>query len=64
LSSGANRAKVGIGPGGQYLYLLGYSDSAARVFSIDSSTGALTETAVSPTPLVGGTSGITALFLQ
>jgi 6-phosphogluconolactonase (cycloisomerase 2 family) len=64
LSGGSNRAKVAKGPAGQYLYLLGYSDSAARVFSIDSSTGALTEADVSPTPLVGGTSGITALFLQ
>ena len=64
LSSGANRALVGIGSAGQYLYLQGYNDGATRVFSINSTTGALTETAASPTSLVGGTRGITALSLQ
>jgi 6-phosphogluconolactonase (cycloisomerase 2 family)/chitodextrinase len=60
---GASRALAGIGSAGQYLYLFGNSDAAARVFAINSSTGALTETAASPTALVGGTSGVTAQSL-
>jgi 6-phosphogluconolactonase (cycloisomerase 2 family) len=62
--NGASRGLVGIGSAGQYLYLQGYSDAATRVFSIDSSTGALTETVESPTSLAVGTSGTTALALQ
>jgi 6-phosphogluconolactonase (cycloisomerase 2 family) len=64
LNGGGSRSLVGIGSGGQYLYLQGYNDAATRVFSINSSTGALTETVASPTPLAGGTGGTTALSLQ
>jgi 6-phosphogluconolactonase (cycloisomerase 2 family) len=64
LNGGANRALVGIGSAGQYLYLQGYSEAATRVFSISPSTGTLTETAASPTSLAAGSGGTTALSLQ
>jgi 6-phosphogluconolactonase (cycloisomerase 2 family) len=64
LNGGGYRALVGVGSNGQYLYLQGYTDSAARIFSINSSSGALTETGASPSALASGTSGTTAIALQ
>ena len=60
----AYRSLVGVGSGGQYLYLQGYTEPSARVFLINGSTGALTESPASPAPLAAGTSGVTQLFLQ
>jgi 6-phosphogluconolactonase (cycloisomerase 2 family) len=64
LNGGGYRALVGVGSSGQYLYLQGFNDSAARVYSINASTGVLTETSASPAALASGTSGTTAIALQ
>jgi 6-phosphogluconolactonase (cycloisomerase 2 family)/chitodextrinase len=64
LDGGGYRALLGTGPSGQFLYLQGYDDSKARVFSINPTTGVLTETAASPTPLASGTTGNTAISVQ
>jgi 6-phosphogluconolactonase (cycloisomerase 2 family) len=63
-SGSSSRALVGIGSAGKYLYLQRYSEAATRVFSINTSNGALTESSASPTALAGGTSGVTAMSLQ
>jgi 6-phosphogluconolactonase (cycloisomerase 2 family) len=64
VNGGGYRALVGIGSAGQFLYLQGYSDSAARVYSINPATGALSETGASPSPLTSGSSSTTAIALQ
>jgi 6-phosphogluconolactonase (cycloisomerase 2 family) len=63
-SGSSSRALVGIGSAGQYLYLQRYSEAATRVFSVNTTNGALTESSASPTALAGGTSGVTAMSLQ
>ena len=66
LTGGGYRAQVSIDASGQFLYLQGYNDTSARVFSINQSTGVLTEAGggVSPSPLTAGSSGTTAISLK
>lgn len=64
LSGGWFRARIGIGSNGQFLYLQGFTDPTVRIFSINASTGVLTETADSPSALASGSAGVTQLSLQ
>ena len=64
LAGGSSRARAVIGSAGQYLYLQGYNEASTRVFSVNSTTGALAESAASPAALAGATRGVTALAPQ
>jgi 6-phosphogluconolactonase (cycloisomerase 2 family) len=64
VSGGWFRAHIGIGSNGQYLYVQGYNDPNVHIFSVNSSTGVLTETAASPSPVASGTAGTTQISLQ
>ena len=59
------RSLVGVDAPGQFLYHQDYGDARTRVFSVNETTGVLTEaTGVSPTSLVPGGTSTTQLSVQ